>query len=46
MRVVHHRAAWEIGNWLFGIGIGLTVAGLVVLTRILGRGGRSARIFR
>jgi hypothetical protein len=38
MRVVHHRGAWEIGNWTFGVGIGLTLAGLVVLTRILGRG--------
>jgi hypothetical protein len=38
VRVVHHRGAWEIGNWTFGVGIGLTLAGLVVLTRILGRG--------
>jgi hypothetical protein len=38
MRVVHHRGAWEIGNWMFAVGIGLTLGGLVVLTRMLGRG--------
>jgi hypothetical protein len=32
-----HRGAWQLANWLFGIGAGLTVAGLAALTTLADR---------
>jgi hypothetical protein len=32
-----HRGAWQWANWLFGVGAGLTVAGLAALTTLVNR---------
>jgi hypothetical protein len=32
-----HRGAWQWANWLFGVGAGLTVAGLAALTTLINR---------
>jgi hypothetical protein len=32
-----HRGSWQLANWLFGIGAGLTLAGLAALTALLNR---------
>jgi hypothetical protein len=32
-----HRGAWQWANWLFGVGAGLTIAGLAALTALVNR---------
>jgi hypothetical protein len=34
MLIGQHRGAWQWANWLFGVGTGLTVAGLAALTTL------------
>ncbi len=35
--ISQHRDSWQLANWLFGIGAGLTLAGLAALTALLNR---------
>ena len=30
-----HPGAWQVANWMFAVGIGLTLAGLALLTNLL-----------
>jgi hypothetical protein len=35
--ISQHRGAWQVANWLFAVGAGLTLAGLAALTALLNR---------